>query len=138
MANESLNKSTLVVDLNIPQTAQELLLNSCAVQNWEVSQTAQENLTTTSFIQYIDIPQSIQESEAVISAVKFLEIASTLDENFLLLTAVVGQNDSIRKNILTSDKISLDNQIKSSEIWVEHGIPHVIIQKNVDNNQNVT
>jgi len=119
MANESLDNSTVIVELEIPQTLQEQLL-------------------TTSVIQSFDIPQTLLESEDTISLIKQLDISSTLDEKYGSLTVVVGQGEGFKKNILTSDKISLDNQISSNEIWVEHGIPHVIIQKNVDNNQNVT
>jgi len=69
MANETLTGSTTVIELDIPQTIQELSLGTSNVIDKDIAQTIQELSLSTSNVIDKDIPQTIQETAIGITSV---------------------------------------------------------------------
>lgn len=69
MANETLTGSTTVIELDIPQTIQELSLGTSNIIDKDIPQTLQELSVGISNVIDKDIPQTIQETSIGITSV---------------------------------------------------------------------
>ena len=96
---------------------------------------ANESLNGISQVIDLDIPQTLQEKATLISVVQEKDIAGTSEERLITFSPVIGQADDIGRCILLPAGSSVLNQCKSGNLWVDNGIPVIIVQPNLENSQ---
>ena len=108
MANETLDTSTLVVNLDIPQTIQETILTTTEVVDKDVPQTIQETITGVTNVVEKDIPQTIQETSLSLTAV-LGQIGEKVSTGVVITGLTIGKSLNGVFNNFGVIKISVPN-----------------------------
>lgn len=96
---------------------------------------ANESLNGLSVTIEQNTPQTLQEGVGLVSVVKEMNIAGTSEERIMSVSAVIGQAGDMKRCVILQDGASTQNQVVSSSIWMDRGIPKLIAQSGLENSQ---